>query len=236
MSVMDFFRTAKQPEPMQGSVQQQEAAKKAADEAAAAAALKATQEPKAPESPLDKFSTVFTMDDSKAQEGPQFNIDPTKLVEQAKKTNFVSSVTPEILARIEAGGKDGVTAMMETVNNVAQGGYAQSTLVAAKLVEAALKEQQKHFENVVIPQVVKQASTQAQLSELNPALNHPAIAPVMAAVQDSLAKQHPTATPKELSAMAQDFVSAFANAVNPPKDAPANKGKGSETDWSAFLP
>ena len=235
MSVMDFFRQAKQPEPMQSSQQAQDAAKKAAEEAAAAAATKAAAIPKEPESPLDKFSTVFTMDDKAGVEGPQFNIDPAKLVEQAKKTNFVGGLSPEILSKIEAGGAEGVKTTLEVINNVAQGGYAQSTLVAAKLVEAALKEQRTHFEDVVIPQIVKQANVASQLTEANPALNHPAVAPVISAVRDSLSKQHPDATPKEISQMAQDFVSAFANAVNPPKEQTATKGKGQETDWSTFL-
>jgi hypothetical protein len=182
MSIMDMFRTAKQPEPMAGSKQQEDAAaKKAADDAAAAEAAKKSQ---APESPLDKFSGVFNTDGKDESAGPMFNIDPAKLTEQASKTNFVGSIPPEVMAKIAAGGEEGAKAAMSAVNHVAQTSYAQSTLVAAKLVEAALEKQGKHYEEVVIPQLVKNLGVQQSLQDNNPALNHPAIAPVAAAVRD----------------------------------------------------
>jgi len=237
MGVMDFFRQAKAPEPLQGSQQAQEAAaKKAADDAAAAAALKAQEDKKGSESPLDKFSDVFKMDDTGDGNAPIFNIDPVKLTEQAQKTNFVNSIPAEKLAEMAKGGEEGVKAAMDIINNVAQSGYAQTTLVAAKLVEHALEKQRAQFQDVVIPQMLRQMNVQQQLSDVNPALNHPAIAPVISAVRDQLAKQHPDASPKEISVMAQDFITAFATAVNPPKDVKQQSGKEpKETDWSAFL-
>jgi len=205
MGVMDFFRTAKAPEPLQGAAQAQEAAaKKAAEDAAAAAALKAQDDKKGTESPLDKFSDVFKIDPSEG-EAPIFNIDPVKLTEQAQKTNFINSIPPEALVEMAKGGEEGVKAALSIINNVAQSGYAQSTLVSAKLVEHALKQQRQQFEDVVIPQMMRQMSAQHALADTNPALSHPAIAPVVSAVRDQLAKQHPDASPKEISAMAQDL-------------------------------
>jgi len=234
MGVMDFFRQAKAPEPL-SSAAQAEDAKKAA-EAAAAAANKGDDK-KGPESPLDKFAEVFKIDDKSGDgEAPIFNIDPVKLTEQAQKTNFVNSIPPEALAEMAKGGEEGVKAALGIINNVAQSGYAQSTLVSARLVEHALKQQREQFENVVIPQMMRQLNAQQNLADTNPALSHPAIAPVVAAVRDQLARQHPDATPKEISAMAQDFMTAFATAVNPPKDVKQQSGKeAKETDWSTFL-
>lgn len=234
MSIMDMFRKATTPDPLQASQQAQE--KKAAEDAAAAKALQEEAAKKAAESPLDKFSDVFKIDEKEGNEQPLFNIDPTKLTEQAAKTNFVNSIPPEKLAEMAKGGEEGVKAALEVINNVAQAGYAQSSLVAAKLVEHALEKQGEKFQNVVIPQIIRQMEVRGNLTDANPALNHPAIAPVLAAVQEKLAKQHPDASPKELATMAQDYVSAFATAVNPPKE-PVQQGgrKGKETDWSLFL-
>jgi 2,4-dienoyl-CoA reductase-like NADH-dependent reductase (Old Yellow Enzyme family) len=179
---------------------------------------------------------VFNTDGKDESAGPMFNIDPAKLTEQASKTNFVGSIPPEVMAKIAAGGEEGAKAAMSAVNHVAQTSYAQSTLVAAKLVEAALEKQGKHYEEVVIPQLVKNLGVQQSLQDNNPALNHPAIAPVAAAVRDQLSKQHPEASQKEIAAMTQDYMSAFAQAVNPPKETTQQGGrKAKEVDWSTFL-
>jgi len=233
MNIMDLFRGAKQPEPLAGATQAEEA-KKVAEAAAAQKLLDDAALAKAAESPLDKFSEVFKMDAKEGETPPLFNIDPIKLTEQASKTNFTNAIPQEILAKIEAGGKEGVIAMMSAINNVAQTNYAQSTLVAAKLVEHATEKQRKYYEEVAIPNLVRQLGIQQTMMDDNPALNHPAVAPVMEAVRENLAKQHPDSSQKEIAAMTKDFMSAFANAVNPPKGTTQQPGK-KETDWSTFL-
>ena len=236
MSIMDMFRSAKAPDPLSGAQQAQAQEKKAVEEDAAKKVAEEAAAKKASESPLDKFSDVFKIDEKDGAELPLFNIDPTKLTEQAAKTSFVNSIPPEKLAEMAKGGEEGVKAALEIINNVAQSGYAQATLVSAKLVEHALEKQSEKFQNVVIPHLIRQMEVHGTLTDANPALNHPAIAPILASVQEKLAKQHPDAPAKELASMAQDFVSAFATAVNPPKDlVQQDKRKGKETDWSLFL-
>lgn len=146
--------------------------------------------------------------------------DPAKMLEAARKVDFAKSVPPDVLAKITAGGPDAAAAFAQAINDVAQRSYAQSSFASTKIVEAALAKFQEGLETR-LPSQVKKYQVSESLRESNPALNHPAAAPIMEALQAQLTVKYPNATVKELQDMASSYLTSFTSAANPKPKADA---------------
>lgn len=188
------------------------------------------------QTPLDAFSTLWENPaNASTPNAPfSFNVDPAKLQEAAGKIDFTKVVTPEILAKINAGGEGASTAMMEAINKTVQASFAQSTLAATKMVEAAVAKTRESVESN-IPNLIKSQSLNESLRNSNPAFNHPAAAPVIAALQQQLQVKNPNASVQELQEMAQNYFLSLGEAFTPKKEDTSSAAKG-EVDWSNFLP
>jgi len=190
-------------------------------------------------SPMDKFNELWqpTAIDSEANK-PLINIDPKALAEAARKTDFAKLIQPELMARVQAGGDDGSAAMMQMLNQVAQGVYAQSAFATSKMVEQAVAKARDQF-NSDIPAHVKKLQVADTLRQENPVFNHPAASPILGAVESQLTVKYPNASASEITTMAKQYLEGFANAVQAPAiaaaAATAAKSKASqETDWTTF--
>jgi len=192
------------------------------------------------ESPMDQFSELWQPNatDTTANQ-PLINIDPKQLADAARKTDFSKLVSPELMTRVQAGGEDGATAMVQMLNQVGQGIYAQSAFATSKLVEQAVAKAREQF-NADIPAHVKKLQVSDTLRQDNPIFNHPATSPILGAVESQLTVKYPNASASEITKMAKQYLEGFATAVNAPAaaaaQAEADKQKSStETDWSKFL-
>jgi hypothetical protein len=156
--------------------------------------------------------------------------DPAKMLEAARKVDFSKSIPPEILSKITAGGPDAAAAFAQALNDVSQRAYAQSSFASTKIVEAALQKFQEGMESR-LPGQIKKHQVSDSLRASNPALQHPAAAPIMEAMQAQLTVKYPNATVAEIQDMASQYLTAFNSAANPKKvDAvPANE------DWGKFF-
>jgi hypothetical protein len=164
-----------------------------------------------------------------------FQIDPAKIQEEVGKINFAGSITPEMMGKIQAGGEDATQAFAEAMNKVAQQTFAQSMLASAKLVEGALTQANNSLDSRIESRA-KQFQAANSLRESNPALSHPAAAPFITAMENQLAMKHPTATPAELTKLAQEMLSGFANVAAGKKEPDANVKKApDDVDWEAFF-
>ena len=205
----------------------------------AAAPTQNTTEPAAAASPMDQFNELWQPNaiDPNANK-PLINIDPKALAEAARKTDFAKLIQPELMARVQAGGEDGSVAMMQMLNQVAQGVYAQSAFANSKMVEQAIAKARDQF-NSDIPAHVKKLQVADTLRQENPVFNHPAASPILGAVESQLTVKYPNASASEITTMAKQYLEGFANAVQAPAQAAAAataaKSKASqETDWSNF--
>ena len=188
-------------------------------------------------SPLDGFSELWQAPakvEGETPPGNMFNIDPQKLLELAQKNNFAKSVTPELLAKISAGGDEAQAALLQALNQTSSNTFALSTQTNAKIVETALAKQREEFA-AMLPGLIKQQTVSESLKAENPIFKHPAAAPMLDALQAQLAVKHPSATGKELETMSKDFLLALAESANPNKKVEAAAGAKKEQDWSAFL-
>lgn len=204
-----------------------------------AAQTQNTTEPAAPASPMDQFNELWQPNAiDPAANQPLINIDPKALADAARKTDFAKLIQPELMARVQAGGEDGSNAMMQMLNQVAQGVYAQSAFATSKMVEQAVAKAREQF-NSDIPAHVKKLQVSDTLRQENPVFNHPAASPILGAVESQLTVKYPNASASEITTMAKQYLEGFANAVQAPAQAAAAaasaKTKASqETDWSNF--
>ena len=196
------------------------------------------QEDQTPVSPLDKHAKIWETPDTPKDSEPQglfANVDPNKVMESARKVDFSKSLTPELLAKIQAGGQEATAALAQSLNSVAQTVYAQSAMATTKIVEQALEKQQAQF-NAQLPQMFKSLSANEGLMASNPLLSNPAVQPLVGALREQLIRKNPNATSAEIQQQVGDYFSSLGQVFAPP--APKEKGKANaraEEDWGKFF-
>ena len=187
-------------------------------------------------SPLDQFSTLWEPSsttptvDGTLPANMFLGTDPTKMLEAARKVDFAKSIPPEVLAKITAGGPDAAQAFASALNDVSQRAYAQSSFASTKIVEAALSKFQEGVDSR-LPGQIRNHQVSQSLRESNPALMHPAAAPIMEAMQAQLAVKFPQASVADLQGMASQYLTAFNQVANPVKIAPVSASE----NWGEFF-
>ena len=189
--------------------------------------------PAAEKNPLDQFNTLWDTDPNAPAPAGNYTpevLDAAKLQEVIAKTDMTSVLTPELQAKINAGGEEAQGAMIEAMNLVAQQTLMQSTTVANKMMES---NSTKLMDAMIakLPDLVKAQSVNNTLVEQNPIFSNPAVKPIMDASKTQLQLKFPNATPTEITKMTQDYIMAMGQAFNPatpPADIPGDQ------DWSNF--
>lgn len=242
MSIFDIFKGNPAPAAQQAPAQQPAGQQPAATAGTTQAATSATttQEPAAVADPMEAFKDLW----APAKEGdPQpanfdpskmFQIDPNKIQEAVGQMNFASSVTPETLAAIQAGGEDATKAFLTAMNGVAQQAFAQSMIGSAKLVEQAMTKANGSLD-ARLQEGIKRQQVSSSLREANPALAHPAAQPIVAALEAQFTQKYPNATSAEITKMAQDYLGKFATLANPSQPTTESKKAPDDVDWDAFM-
>jgi hypothetical protein len=190
-------------------------------------------------SPLAAFSDIWQTNPNAADPtiaGMFANVDPAKLQESARKVNFTSAVTPENLTAIAGGGEAAVKAFQESMNLVAQNVYAQSALATTKIVEQALGRAQETYD-ARIPGMLKRLSSTESLQAENEMLKHPAVQPLVGALQHQLLQKNPNASTAELNQQIIDYFAQVGLSFAPKAAAPSGPHgqRRVEEDWSSFL-
>lgn len=173
----------------------------------------ATQEPQG----LDKFKDLFNIPADQMPQAPESafaKVTPEAIQQVAGQTDFSKVVTPELMAKISAGGEEATAAMITAMNLVAQQGYAQSATASMKLIDTALAKQREQFQSE-LPNLIKSQTVTEQLRNSNPIFNHPAAAPMLDTLQKQIQLKNPTATAEQIRKQAEDYLINFASAANP---------------------
>lgn len=189
-------------------------------------------------SPTDKFHKLWetTPDDpNKKQQEPE-GLTPQEMLAAAAKVDFAKVIDKELLAKISAGGEEATSALVQALNRVSQQTYAQSTLVADKLISAQVAKAKLEFVQQV-PDIVKRQRVQDDLIKDNPAFKDPAVVPVVALIQNQLAEKYPTATADEIRTMAVEYFTGAAQKLSPPKKTGTSSASKENTDdnWEEWL-
>ena len=247
MSIMDMFRGARQQEPApqpaptaQG--QQQQAADPKLSQQPAPIQPEGGAGPSAEEDPMDAFKDIFSAPKEGEEVEQDFNpadmfqLDPQKIQQAVSQMNFTSAVSQDQLAKISAGGEEAVAALGQVMNTVAQTAFQQSMMGSAKLVEGALTKANQHL-GAKMQKEIKRSSVSSSLREKHAILNHPATAPMIAALEQQFITKYPTSSAEQITKMAEDYLvnfsQGFAKSSSP---APAPDPKTSqEPDWNEFF-
>lgn len=199
--------------------------------------IAATQ--KLPETPMAEFADLWKPSETNPSDssaaGFLGNIDPAKVMEAAGKTDFSKVISQDTMQKISAGGPEAMQAMMEAMNRMAQTVYGQAAIASGKIVEQASAKIEERFKSQ-LPNEIKRHSVSDNLRESNPIFNNPAVAPLISAMEQQFTVKYPAATAREITDMAQRYVSGLGTVFNPTK-APeaAGGGKNTDTDWSKFI-
>jgi hypothetical protein len=187
-------------------------------------------------SPLVEFKDLWqpTPTDPNAPKNVPQGVSPEKLMEAASKVDFSKVLDQESLAKIAAGGQEAVIALSTLLNKTAQQVYGQSMVVTSRIVDQAVQEATARFA-ASVPSLVRNQSVNENLFAKNPALQDPAVAPVVQAIQSQLAEKYPKASSLELVAMAERILSGAAEKFAPQKASETKPQGRAEEDWSAYL-
>lgn len=188
-----------------------------------------------PVSPMDTFKDLWEPVTTQGVDGTlPANIfagaDQGKMLEAARKVDFAKSIPPDVLAKITAGGPEAAAAFALALNDVSQRSYAQSSFASTKIVEAALAKFQEGLDTR-LPSQIKKHAVSDSIRESNPALMHPAAAPIMEALQAQLTVKFPNATVTDLRKMAGDYLSNFNAIANPV----AKPTVSASEDWDSYF-
>jgi hypothetical protein len=198
-------------------------------------AAPAAPAPSAEVSPLDQFNTLWepttaTGADNTLPANMFAGADPAKMLDAARKVDFAKSIPPDVIAKITAGGPDAAAAFISAINDVSQRSYAQSSFASTKIVEAALAKFQEGLDSR-LPSQIKKHQVSDSIRQTNPALTHPAAAPILEALQSQFTVKYPNATVSEINDMATQYLNKFSEASQPKK---LSKTPESE-NWGAFF-
>ena len=194
--------------------------------AAPATATPAT--PAAEPAPLANFATLWedaqkAVDASANKATPVVPaLDAAKLQAALANRTFVQ-VSPEHAAAITAGGEGAIAAVQALVNQAAQTAVSSSVLMATKLMETANANQQAVLQQT-LPQQMRDQLFQQELLQAMPNLSNPAISPLVETVRAGLAATNPSATPAQLSEMAQAYFTDMVKVFSPQQQATVPEG------------
>lgn len=188
---------------------------------------------------LDAFKELFTPltpEQMAAQQNFDPNalfatLEPAKVQELAGKINYAEGITAEQLQAIQTGGPEAVQALVQALNAVGQRTMTQSLLASAEVTKQALNQANQSLDGRLSSVSRKQAVTDLITSE-NPMLNHPAAKPIVDALQQAIMAKNPQATPQQIQASVNEYLTAFTGASAKPAPQPTGD---QGTDFSIFL-
>lgn len=206
------------------------------------------QGPKGDESPLAEFADLW--DTPKDKDGnpvvkkdePVVAFDETKFNEILGKVDFTKGIDQELMQKALGGDQ---SSLLQIMNQVGKSSLGMSTKLTRNLVESAVTKQVEQLRTEMGEQF-RSHSTRNSLSEDNPALNHPAMKPLVSSLESQIRAKYPEATPQELTAHAKRALVGMAEAIVGKDKSNNNSGnsgsKGNnrtvngtdDVDWGAF--
>jgi hypothetical protein len=187
-------------------------------------------------SPLDTWKDLWKTPDTQGQQPadpfsqPLFNMDSAKLQEAVTKTDFTQGVPPELMQKVMQGGDP--QALISLINHVGQ----QSLSLSMQLNQASLEQAGKTIGkrvNDTLPGKFNEFQLN-NTAPTNPVLQDPAVAPMLKMARSQVRMMHPDKSAAEINALAEQYISDFANVVAGGKGPNTNDGGGQkgEMDWA----
>ena len=238
-SVMNFFRPVAAQTPVT-ELKSPEAANNGQQSQAANPTVDPVKDAKEA-NPLDGFSKVWEapakVEGAAAPFDPGniFSLNQESMQKALANVDFAGSITEEQMTAIQAGGPEAIKALGVMLNNTARQTMGAATQASAKMIETAMSGAAGSLDGKISSQV-RQQQVASHLQETNPAINHPAAAPMIQALSNQLTQQFPKASPAEIGQKVQEYMTGFAALASGKPDAAAQAAKSAEgTDWEQYF-
>jgi hypothetical protein len=180
------------------------------------------------EAPKETDPQLPSFDPSK-----MFNLDPQKIAEAVKQIDYSKAISQEQLAAVTAGGEGAVQALANIMNSVAQQTTQVSMMGAAKLVEQALGKANETMDARMAEEIRKNQISR-DLREKNPLLASQEYSPMVSALEAQFRIKYPTASAPEITKMATDYLTKFAQGITKTGSSAASDTPA-EFDWGAHF-
>lgn len=193
--------------------------------------------PAADPHPLDQFTEYFKpkVQDPNAQHVPTLadpflpTLNPQELRQKVATANFAAGIPAE---KMQAAMSGDAAAFAEVLNHASREAFAAATQMAHQLAETSARTGVDRF-NGTLDSRVREMQLRGQTAT-NPALNHPAAAPMLAAVKMQIASTNPNLGAAEVQAQAEQYFTEFANSLAPKAATPTQPTPG-KSDFSYLL-
>lgn len=194
-----------------------------------------------PSNPMDPFLKLLTpsQDVLKQHQNQQAtqqagifgNLDQNAIADQVKKTNFASSVNPELAQKALSGDAQ---SLMDMMNQVAQNAFQASIQMSQGMVEHGVKTGQERVSGTLDSRIRDfQLNTH---NSQNPALQHPVGKSLLKTMSKQIATANPSMSPQEVNQQAESFFMEFAKMITQPEQnkQQAESMKAAGPDWSQW--
>lgn len=219
--------------------------------AATASATQVTEVPKEPaNSSLDPFKDFWnTPVDAQGKPvqtadplaTPIFNLDPTKIREQASTLDFVKDIKPELLEGLVQNGNLNTAGLLELINAVQQNAFTAATLSIGNMVNSGIDGNNKRLK-MALPGVINGVALNNLPAGDNPVFNHPAVQPLVHALRTAAYSKNPSARPDDVATQVNSYLTGLTTAIAESKSGAANRAAGNsadgtpvKTDWDNYF-
>lgn len=186
---------------------------------------------------LDKFNDIINFKPDPESQPKPFNpdelitVDPKALQEEVSKMNFLEgTMTKEDATAIVEGGEGALAAMAKVMNSAMQKVFMQNTLASRAIASKTLGNSLDHVDSRIAG-MMRKDKINSTLAQANPALSHPAAAPMIEALIPKIEAKFPNASPEEIKDKATEYFLEFANQINPHKEDKKSTSQADEIDW-----
>lgn len=192
-----------------------------------------------PQSPLDAFTGMFQPAPVDPNAPKQLGIhdpflgalDPKQLRERVATANFTSGISAEKMSQ----AMQDPAIFAEVINSAAREAFAAATQMSHQMVESGTRVGLDRL-NGSLDSRIRDFQVRSQ-NTTNPALSHPAVAPMLMAVKAQIANANPGLTPEAIQQQAEQYFTQMADVLTAPKQAEAAKAAAPKpgTDFSSYL-
>lgn len=179
-----------------------------------AAVPQAPEASQTPASPLDSFKDIWAPASVQAQSAdpfaaPYLTLDEGKLQQGLRQVDFTRGLNPELIQKAMSGD---AASFMEVLNHTSRESFAQATRLQAATTESALHKQGDRVKEY-LPDAMKKSNLASQPIS-NPALDNPAVQPLLQVLRGQIAQQNPNMSPQDIALRAESFFTSAAQAIN----------------------
>lgn len=188
--------------------------------------------------PVDKYKDLWQVDDKKTPQTiaslvPSSQIDPAKLLESAGKLDFTADIPAELLQKAMSGD---AASFMEVLQKSNARTFAQAVAGAQELQKRNLTEANESLRNSILPDAMRQQQIRQEMAKVE-VFQDPMIRPMVDLLERQMASKFPDANPQQVTEMAQDYWTRFAQKIVPGSQQTQQKEFAKQdTDWSKFFP